>query len=146
MALVYLILKFDYVKVWLMGFPWRNWTIMPFSSVLSVDIFGSLYTLYSVPSVACYSWFMIHDKGFQCQCYMPNSQVSLVCGRSPWLLCTWKALFKRSRHCYSLTSLILAQSSLLSVLQSQACTHTQSERDFRLFAFHLWPLDLSASN
>ena len=69
--------------------------------------------------------------GYQCQCYVPNSQ-----------LCFVRGCIIYSRQCYSLTSLILR------VVYSQFCkarlAHTQSERVSRLFALDLWPFDLSA--
>ena len=38
-----------------MGFPWRNRTILPFLSVpFEIFFVGSLYILYSVPTVACF--------------------------------------------------------------------------------------------
>ena len=51
-----LYVKFDYVEVWLMGFPWRNWTILPFLSVLF--IFLVHYTYYTL----CLLWHVIHDN------------------------------------------------------------------------------------
>ena len=64
--------------------------------------------------------FKYNYAGCQCQCYVPNSQLCLVRGREG-------VIYSRQR--YSLTSFD-PQSSLLSVLQSQACTPSQhTERE-----------------
>ena len=77
--------------------------------------------------------------GYQCQCYEPNCYTAMSC---TWLPCTAKVLFIAD-NTLSLTDLIRGVVSLLSVLQSQACTHKAREFwDYLHLTFDPWACSL----